>query len=73
MALLSINLGILNLLPVPVLDGGHLFFFVWELVFGRPVSQKAREYAQQVGLMLLLGLMLLAFYNDIVRYFVGQG
>ena len=73
MALLSVNLGVLNLLPVPVLDGGHLFFFFWELVFRRPISQKAREYAQQVGLMLLLGLMLLAFYNDIVRYFVGQG
>jgi len=73
MALLSVNLGVLNLLPVPVLDGGHLFFFFWELVFRRPVSQKAREYAQQIGLMLLLGLMLLAFYNDIIRYFVGQG
>ena len=73
MALLSVNLGVLNLLPVPVLDGGHLFFFFWELVFRRPISQKAREYAQQVGLMLLLGLMLLAFYNDIIRYFVGQG
>ncbi|MBI2353611.1 MAG: RIP metalloprotease RseP [Deltaproteobacteria bacterium] len=73
MALLSVNLGILNLLPVPVLDGGHLFFYFWELIFRRPVSQKTREYAQQIGLMLLLGLMLLAFYNDIVRYFVGQG
>lgn len=72
MALLSINLGVLNLLPVPVLDGGHLFFFFWELIFRRPVSQKAREYAQQVGLMLLLGLMLLAFYNDIIRYFVSR-
>ncbi|HEY4744106.1 MAG TPA: RIP metalloprotease RseP [Desulfuromonadaceae bacterium] len=72
MALLSVNLGVLNLLPVPVLDGGHLFFFCWELVFRRPVSQKAREYAQQVGLMLLLGLMLLAFYNDIIRYFVSR-
>lgn len=71
-ALLSVNLGVLNLLPVPVLDGGHLFFFFWELVFRRPVSQKAREYAQQIGLMLLLGLMLLAFYNDIIRYFVSR-
>lgn len=69
MALLSINLGILNLLPVPVLDGGHLFFFFCELVTGRPVSQKVREYAQQVGLFLLLSLMVLAFYNDIIRYF----
>ena len=69
MALLSINLGVLNLLPVPVLDGGHLFFFFCELIIGRPVSQKVREYAQQVGLFLLLSLMVLAFYNDIIRYF----
>ncbi|MDA8431220.1 MAG: M50 family metallopeptidase [Geobacteraceae bacterium] len=73
MALLSINLGVLNLLPVPVLDGGHLFFFFCELIFRRPVNQKVREYAQQIGLFLLLGLMVLAFYNDIVRYFVGHG
>jgi regulator of sigma E protease len=71
-ALLSINLGVLNLLPVPILDGGHLFFFFWELIFRKPVSQKAREYAQQIGLMLLLGLMLLAFYNDIIRYFFSR-
>jgi regulator of sigma E protease len=72
MALLSINLGVLNLLPVPVLDGGHLFFFFCELVIGRPVSQKVREYAQQIGLFLLLSLMVLAFYNDIVRYFFSN-
>jgi regulator of sigma E protease len=72
MALLSINLGVLNLLPVPVLDGGHLVFYVWELIFRRPLNQKVREYAQQVGMFLLLGLMVLAFYNDIVRYFFGQ-
>jgi regulator of sigma E protease len=72
MALLSINLGVLNLLPVPVLDGGHLFFFFCELIFRRPVNQKVREYAQQFGLFLLLSLMVLAFYNDIVRYFVGK-
>ncbi len=73
MALLSINLGILNLLPVPILDGGHLFFYFWELVFRRPVKREVREYAQQIGLALLLGLMVLAFYNDIVRYFMKQG
>jgi len=72
MALLSINLGVLNLLPVPVLDGGHLFFYFWELIFRRPLNRKVREYAQQVGMFLLLGLMVLAFYNDIVRYFFGQ-
>jgi len=72
MALLSINLGVLNLLPVPVLDGGHLFFYVWELIFRRPVKQKVREYATQIGMALLLGLMVLAFYNDIIRYFVTR-
>jgi regulator of sigma E protease len=72
MALLSINLGVLNLLPVPVLDGGHLLFFVMELIFRRPVPQKIREYAQQIGMVLLLGLMVLAFYNDIVRYFINR-
>lgn len=73
MALLSVNLGILNLLPVPILDGGHLFFYLWELLFRKPVSMKAREIAQQVGLVLLIGLMVLAFYNDIARYVLGQG
>jgi regulator of sigma E protease len=71
-ALISINLGVLNLLPVPVLDGGHLVFFFMELVFRRPVPQKVREYAQQIGMVLLLGLMVLAFYNDIIRYFVTR-
>lgn len=73
MALLSVNLGVLNLLPVPILDGGHLLFFFIELIIGRPVSQRAREVAMQIGLVLLIGLMVLAFYNDIARYFVGQG
>ncbi|MDD2897514.1 MAG: RIP metalloprotease RseP [Desulfuromonadaceae bacterium] len=72
MALLSINLGVLNLLPVPVLDGGHLLFYLMELIFRRPVPQKIREYAQQIGMVLLLGLMVLAFYNDIIRYFVSH-
>jgi regulator of sigma E protease len=72
MALLSINLGVLNLLPVPVLDGGHLLFYFMELIFRRPVPQKVREYAQQIGMVLLLGLMVLAFYNDIIRYFVNH-
>jgi regulator of sigma E protease len=72
MALLSINLGVLNLLPVPVLDGGHLLFYLMEFIFRRPVPQKVREYAQQIGMVLLLGLMVLAFYNDIIRYFVSR-
>lgn len=71
-ALLSVNLGVLNLLPVPILDGGHLAFFLIELVTGRPVSKRAREIAQQVGLVLLIGLMMLAFYNDIARMFAQK-
>jgi regulator of sigma E protease len=67
LAFLSIQLGILNLLPIPILDGGHLFFACFELIFRRPLSLKAREIAQQVGLALLIMLMILAFYNDIVR------
>jgi regulator of sigma E protease len=68
MALLSINLGVLNLLPIPVLDGGHLFFFLYELIFRKPVRMKTREVAQQVGLVLLVSLMFFATYNDIERY-----
>jgi len=71
-ALLSINLGILNLLPVPVLDGGHLAFYLIELVLGRPVGKRTREVAQQVGLFLLVSLMVLAFYNDIARIVTGK-
>ncbi|MDY0211421.1 MAG: RIP metalloprotease RseP [Desulfuromonadaceae bacterium] len=70
LAFISIQLGILNLLPVPVLDGGHLIFFLYELIFRRPLSLRAREIAQQVGLGLLLLLMLLAFYNDLSRLFL---
>jgi len=67
LAFLSIQLGILNLLPIPILDGGHLFFYAFEMVFRRPLSLRAREWAQQLGLILLILLMVLAFYNDIVR------
>ena len=68
-ALISVNLGILNLFPVPVLDGGHLLFFFIEAVIRRPVSLKTREIAQQVGVFLLLMLMVFVFYNDIMRLF----
>lgn len=71
-AVLSINLGVLNLLPIPVLDGGHLLFFVVESVIGRPVALKHREMAQQVGIFLLMLLMIYAFYNDIARFFEKQ-
>ncbi|MBC2714297.1 MAG: RIP metalloprotease RseP [Desulfobacteraceae bacterium] len=68
-ALISVNLGILNLLPIPVLDGGHILFFSIEAVIRRPVSIKTREIAQQVGIFLLMMLMVFVFYNDIMRFF----
>lgn len=67
MAVISVNLGVLNLLPVPILDGGHLFFFLVEAIRRRPLDTRYREVAQQVGLVLLLALMVFAFYNDIAR------
>jgi len=66
-ALISVNLAIINLLPIPVLDGGHLLFFLIEAIKGSPVSIKVREVAQQIGLFLLIMLMILVFYNDITR------
>jgi len=69
MALLSVNLAVLNLFPIPVLDGGHLLFFLIELVTGREVNIKWRERAQQVGFFILVMLMIFVFYNDIMRIF----
>ncbi len=66
-ALLSVNLGVLNFLPVPVLDGGHMLFFLVEAVTGRPVNMRAREIAQQIGIALLILLMVYVMYNDIAR------
>lgn len=66
-ALLSINLFVLNLLPIPVLDGGHIFFFLIEAVIGKPISIKFKEIAQQVGFAILLLLMAFVIYNDIIR------
>jgi regulator of sigma E protease len=73
LGLLSVNLGILNLLPVPVLDGGHLLFFSVEGILGRPLSERTRGVAQQIGLALLLMLMGLVFYNDLARLDVFNG
>lgn len=66
-AVISVNLAVINLLPIPVLDGGHLLFFLIEAIKGRPVNIKVREIAQQVGMVLLIMLMILVFYNDITR------
>jgi len=64
---ISINLSILNLLPVPILDGGHLLFFLIEAVIRRPVTGKIREVATHAGLLFIVFLMVLVFYNDISR------
>jgi regulator of sigma E protease len=68
-ALISINIAIINFLPIPVLDGGHLLFFFIEAVMGRPVSIRVREIAQQAGIFVLILLMIFVFYNDITRVF----
>lgn len=70
-ALISISLGVLNLLPIPVLDGGHLLYYTIEIIKGGPVSERAMEIGQQIGLALLVMLMAFAFYNDLTRLFSG--
>lgn len=69
LAIISISIGILNLLPVPMLDGGHLMYYLVEMVKGSQVSETIQLQGQKIGIMLLAGLMLLAFYNDIQRLF----
>lgn len=66
LALMSLSLGIINLLPIPILDGGHLLYYLIELVKGRPLSERAMAAGQYVGLAIVAGLMGLAFYNDIL-------
>jgi regulator of sigma E protease len=70
-ALISISLGVLNLLPVPLLDGGHLMYYLVEMVKGRPVSERAMEIGQRVGMVVLFSLMAFAIYNDIHRLVGG--
>ncbi|WP_437556412.1 RIP metalloprotease RseP [Acidithiobacillus sulfuriphilus] len=67
LGLVSISLGILNLLPIPILDGGHLFFYTLEMIRGVPLSTSVMQKSQQIGIVLLMMLMSLAFYNDIMR------
>lgn len=72
-ALISVNLAILNLLPIPVLDGGHIFFFLMEAVLRRPISVRKMEMAQKVGMFVLILLMVFVFYNDIMRLLPESG
>jgi regulator of sigma E protease len=69
MAFISINLGIINLLPIPILDGGHIMFILIEIINRGPLSKKKMEMAQQVGLSILLMLMVGAIFNDFARFF----
>ena len=69
LALVSVSLGILNLLPIPMLDGGHLLYYLWEMVRGKPVSANVMEWGHKIGLSLLAGLMGLALFNDFIRIF----
>ena len=73
MAILSINLGVINLFPIPILDGGHFLFLGLEAVLRRPISIKKMEIAQQVGLIFIILLMFFAFYNDLLRIFSPGG
>jgi regulator of sigma E protease len=67
MALLSVNIGFLNLLPIPVLDGGHLAFLAIEGITKHPLTMQQKAIAQQIGIFILLALMVVIFYNDIAR------
>lgn len=71
LALVSISLGVINLIPIPLLDGGHLMYYVVEFFKGSPVSENAEIIGQKIGIILLVGLMMLAFYNDLVRLFTN--
>jgi regulator of sigma E protease len=73
MAILSINLGVINLFPIPILDGGHFLFLGLEAILKKPISVKKMEMAQQVGLVLIILLMIFAFYNDLIRIFSPGG
>jgi regulator of sigma E protease len=73
MSILSINLGVINLFPIPILDGGHFLFLGLEAVLRRPISVKKMEIAQQIGLVLIISLMVFAFYNDLIRIFAPGG
>ena len=68
LALMSISIGLLNLVPLPMLDGGQLLYDAWELVVGRRISISIQEILQKVGFFLLISLSLLALFNDLQRY-----
>jgi regulator of sigma E protease len=71
LALISVSLAVLNLLPIPVLDGGHLMYYVIEIIRGSPLPERAMVIGQQIGMAMLFTLMVIAIYNDIYRLISG--
>jgi len=71
LALISISIGVLNLLPIPILDGGHFMYYMVEFFTGRPVSEAVMNIGQRIGVLILAFMMVLAFYNDINRLITG--
>lgn len=71
LALISVSLAVLNLLPIPVLDGGHLMYYVVEIIRGSPLSERVMAIGQQIGMTMLFTLMVIAIYNDIYRLISG--
>ena len=67
MAVVSISLGVINLLPIPMLDGGHLLYYSLELAIGKPLSEKFRQFGMQLGLIILISLFFVATYNDLLK------
>jgi regulator of sigma E protease len=72
LAYVSVSLGVLNLLPIPVLDGGHLVYYLIELARGKPLSQNVQELGLRLGVALVGSLMIFAVFNDISRWFIGS-
>ena len=72
LAYVSVSLGVLNLLPIPVLDGGHLVYYLIELARGKPLSQSTQELGLRLGVALIGSLMIFAIFNDISRWFIGS-
>jgi len=72
MAIINVNLGILNLLPIPILDGGHILFLGIEAVRRKPLNEKVISVSQKIGLAIILSLMLFVIYNDLMRLITGR-
>ncbi|HRH05771.1 MAG TPA: site-2 protease family protein, partial [Burkholderiaceae bacterium] len=68
---ISVSLGVLNLMPLPVLDGGHLVYYAWEAITGKQVSERWMERFQRGGVAIIFTMMFIALYNDLIRLFVN--